>query len=397
MKRRKFLETLTAATAAGAAIEPSLFAQDKGRDENPPAARANPAGKKIRLGLVRADTHGYYYGMMLEDSDPLLLAKNNYVVHHYASNIYDPSKLTVPRVPGFEITKVYDYKPENAAAFSETFRGKPLVCRSLEETAEGIDAVFIADCDGGGGDHLELAAPFLKKRIPAFVDKPFAFPLADALEIVRLAKDNRTPLFNASILTYVPAADHFKSRFQEILHAYWPVPAEVPAQPLSLGVVKGVGGAFSQELMGKAVQGGIEKRLAYIIHGIALGLNLFGKGVEWVEAMGRLPLEYLHIHLLNGIDVVVLNAAIDVFPESCSFYASAYSKFGAVHSNPIGDPEFLGGAEKILGLFKEMVLTGKPPADYDDFIEPIAVVKAGQIAQNKGSRVLIKDVWNRTG
>ena len=44
---------------------------------------------KIRLGIIRADTHGYYFGMMLDECDPLLLQKYNYVVHYYATNIYD--------------------------------------------------------------------------------------------------------------------------------------------------------------------------------------------------------------------------------------------------------------------------------------------------------------------
>ena len=29
--------------------------------------------KKIRLGVIRADTHAYYYGIMLEKCDPLRL------------------------------------------------------------------------------------------------------------------------------------------------------------------------------------------------------------------------------------------------------------------------------------------------------------------------------------
>lgn len=157
-------------------------------------------------------------------------------------------------------------------------------------------------------------------------------------------------------------------------------------------MVKGVGGAFSQELKGKAVAGGIEERLAYIIHGIALGINLFGKGVEWVESMGTLPLEYLHIHLKSGVEILVMNTSVDFFPESCSFYAAAYSKFGAVHSQPIGDPEFIGGAAKILRLFKKMIQTGKPPVPYEDILEHIAVVEAGQIAQKKGGRVYLKDL-----
>lgn len=352
--------------------------------------------KKIRLALVRCDTHGYYFGAMLDKCDPLLLQKNNYVVHHYFSDIYDAKLLNMPKISGFEIVKAYDYNPENARKFSETFYSKPQVCGNLEEMTEGIDAVFIADCDGGGGDHLKLATPFLKKGIPTFVDKPFASTLKDAEAILKLAKRFKSPLLNSSILSQVPAAVKFKQRFPEIVtDPSWPVPASRPPARIGLGVIKGVGGAFSQELKGKAVGGDIEKRLAYIIHGVALGIHLFGRGVEWVEAMGTLPLEYLHMHLKSGTEVLVLNTPVDIFPEDCSFYAEAYSKYGAIHSPPIGDPEFICGAAKILRLFKKMIRAGKPPIPYDVILEHIAVVEAGQLAQKKGSRVYLKDVFRK--
>ena len=351
--------------------------------------------EKIRLGMMRADTHGYYYGVMLEKCDLLAMQKHDYVAHHYATGIYDPELVYAPQVPGCEIVRIWDYDRAKAQQFSEVFCGRPVVCETPEEVSEGVDAVAIMDCDGGGADHLRLATPSLVKGIPTFVDKPFATTLADATEIVRLARKHETPLFNASILTYVPAADQFKSRFAEIRKAYYPLPMGVSEAPIGLGVIKGVGGAFSQDLAGQAVSGGIEERLAYIIHGVSLALNLFGMGVEWVEAMGTLPLEYLHLHLESGVDVVIMNTSVDLFPELCSFYASAYSKFGAVHSNPIGDPEFLGGGQKIMEMFRDMVRSGVPPVEYSSFLEHIAVVEAGQLAQEKGTRVYIRDVWKR--
>ncbi|NUQ62849.1 MAG: Gfo/Idh/MocA family oxidoreductase [Pirellulales bacterium] len=366
------------------------------------AAQNTPAGetalhggtKKIRLAVVRADTHAYYYGVMIEQCDPLRLQKNDYVVHHYASNIYRADVLTVPQVDGFEIAKIYDSDAGKARAFSETFKDRPVVCEKLEQMVEGIDAAFIADCDGSGSDHLKLAQPFLRRGIPTFVDKPFALALQDAVEIVRLAKEHNAPLLNASILSYVPAATHFKRRFDEIQTVYWPVPAEKAKQPIGVGVVKGVGGAFSQALAGKAAGGGLEERMAYIIHGVCLALNLFGRGlVEWIEVMGDLPLEYVHLHLKNGTEVIIINTSTDAFPETCTFYASVYGKYGEIHSNPIGDPEFLGGAAIILTMFREMVRTRKPPVPYGEFVEPIAIIEAARLAQKKGSKVFLSDVW----
>ena len=361
--------------------------------------------RKIRLAIVRCDTHGYYFGMLMARCDPVLVEKYNKIVHFYATDWYDPKHIILPTTYDFEIVKCYD--PESvgrAEEFSEAFLGKPQVCRTAEEMTEGIDAAFVGDCDGGGGDHLKFSSPFLKKGIPTFVDKPFAATLKDAKAIVSLARRHKAPMYNASILSEVIAADTFRRRFDEIgaAGANWTELAQAavgmqcrPDQVtgVKLGVVKGVGGALSQENVGARDQlSGIEDRLAYIIHGIALAINVFGKGVEWVEAMGTAPLEYLHLHLCDGRDVVIINTSVEVFPERCSFYVEAYSKMGAIHSGPIGDPEFLRGADRIVKKLRKMVRTGKPPRDYDDIVEQIAVVEAGQIAQKTGKRVAIRDV-----
>ena len=362
-----------------------------------------PKGK-IRLGMVRcADTHGYYFATFLEKFNAELLMKYNKIVHYYATDWYDEKHSILPRIPGMGVAACYDAKPGGAEQFSEVFLGKPRVCASLDEMCDHIDVAYIGDCDGGGGDHLELATPFLKRGIPTFVDKPFASNLKDAKAIVRLAQKHNAPLFNSSILSQVPAADAFRNRLAEILPeaANWTELAQAavgmqckPEQVNKIhGVVKGVGGAISQENLGKRDNlGGIEDRLAYIIHGISLAINIFGSGVEWVEAMGGLPLEYLHLHLKKGWDVIILNPGVDVFPERCSFFVEAYSKMGAIHSGPIGDPHFLRGGHRILQKLKNMVRTGKPPMGYDDIVEHIAVVDAGQIAQKTGKRVYIKDV-----
>lgn len=357
----------------------------------------------IRLGLVRCDTHGYYFGAFLQKFNPALLMQHNKIVHYYATDWYDEKHCILPRVGGFEIAACYDYDQEAAGLFSETFGGKPKVCGNLDEMAGEVDAVFIGDCDGGGGDHLKLARPFLKKGMPTFVDKPFALTLKDAKAIVALARKHRAPLFNSSILSQVPAADAFRKRLDEILPpaSDWTalsqaaVGMETTPNGVTglMGVVKGVGGAISQENLGQRdALGGIEDRLAYIIHGVALAINIFGNGVEWVEAMGGLPLETLRMHLKNGRDVLVLNPGVDVFPERCSFYVEAYSKMGAIHSGPIGDPHFLRGGHRILLKFRDMIRTGKPPFDYADILEHIAVVEAGQIAQRTGKRVEVAAV-----
>ena len=253
-----------------------------------------------------------------------------------------------------------------------------------------IDAVFIADCSGDGYDKLRLARPFIEKGIPVFVDKPFAHNFKGARALVELAKKHRTPIMSASLLEYNTVAKQFARRFDEI-------------GDVSMIVVKGVGSVG----------------LAGIIHGIALVRNFFGDGVESVQAMGnvplhesatkelnagglpdfrakRVPLNYIHMQYANGKQGLVINGPMDLFPGRCDFHATAHSKNGTLHSPAIGDPEFMGGGEVILKLFRKTVQTGKPVVAYDSILEKIAIVDAALLSQKRGRAVRLSEITGRT-
>ena len=343
--------------------------------------------KKTRVALVRCDTHAYWFGAFMDEVDPLILYEDNEeaptraCVHHYFKEHTCINRLRIERVPGFTITKVFDNIPEKgrdddgrpilqygsypgrAKELSRTFRSHPKVCATLEEMTEDVDAAYIADSSapGDGSDHLELVRPFLERGIPCFVDKPIASTVADAKEIIRLAQENDTVVMSASILSHTKAGKLWRRRWDEI-------------GDVKLLVVVGVGPAN-----------------AAVIHSLGLAEGMVGYGVESVECVGAIPQECLLLHYPEGLEVVVLNSQ-DVFPRTCSFRCSAYSKGGDLHSPLIGDPEFPTGTRRIVELFREMVDTGKPPIPREHILEPIAIMEAGRIAKNEGRRVELREV-----
>ena len=343
---------------------------------------------KIRLGVLRCDTHAYWYAPFFAKCDCDRFRINDTACYNIFCSLADPYKLDIPWVPGFTIASCWDEEKERARKFSATFLGTAEVASSPEEMADKkkIDAAFIADCSGDGHDKLKLARPFIEKGIPVFVDKPFAHNLKDAKALVRLAKKHRTPIMSASLLEYNTVAKQFARRFDEI--------GEV-----GMIVVNGVGSVG----------------LPGIIHGIALVRNFFGDGVESVQAMGdvplhesasrklnagglpdfkakRVPLNYIHMHYANGKQGLVINGPMDLFPGRCDFHATAHSKNGTLHSPPIGDPEFMGGGAVILKLFRKMVQTGKPVISYDSLLEKIAIVDAALLSQKRGTAVKLKEI-----
>lgn len=332
---------------------------------------------KIRVGIIRCDTHGMYYGALMEQHDPLILrgplmdvdrtkySWPNGTVHFYFYTWHkDPAKMTIPAVDGFQIVKVWDQDQDIARAFSRVFYGKPMVCRTFEEVSDNVDLVLIADCNGDGRDHLRLVTPSLEKNVPTFVDKPFAYDVRDAQEMIRMAIQHGTPLMSLSILREVPHFTRFKNRFSEI------------DEP-EFGIIKGGGASMSGQ-----------------IHAISLAQHLFGSGVDSVECMGKNPLAYIHLNYGGKPGKpcagVVLNCDAGGTPH-CAFYASVYGKIAALHSPAVGDFEYPYGAIKILEKIKKMIATGKPQAPYEEMMENIAVADAARIAQATGKTVCLKD------
>jgi len=74
---------------------------------------------------------------------------------------------------------------------------------TVEELCQQVDAVLLMSVDGR--PHLEQAKPVFKARKPMFIDKPVAGSLRDAIEIYRLAKEARVPVFSSSSYRFYPS------------------------------------------------------------------------------------------------------------------------------------------------------------------------------------------------
>ena len=75
---------------------------------------------------------------------------------------------------------------------------------SIEEMCRNVDAVMIESVDGR--PHLAQARPVIQAGKPLFIDKPMAGSLRDVLEIFRLAKEAKVPVFSSSSLRFAKAA-----------------------------------------------------------------------------------------------------------------------------------------------------------------------------------------------
>lgn len=71
---------------------------------------------------------------------------------------------------------------------------------SIEAMCQDVDCVLLESVDGR--PHLEQIRPVLAARKPVFVDKPAAGSLRDTIEIFKLAKAAKVPIFSSSSLRF---------------------------------------------------------------------------------------------------------------------------------------------------------------------------------------------------
>lgn len=94
-----------------------------------------------------------------------------------------------------------DMAPERIPGFQREIEGMGIeLASSADELIGQIDAVLVLSLCGSA--HLDRARPFLSAGIPTFVDKPFACSVSDAEEMIGLAHEHNTLLFNASALRF---------------------------------------------------------------------------------------------------------------------------------------------------------------------------------------------------
>lgn len=74
------------------------------------------------------------------------------------------------------------------------------IVATIEELCQQVDVVLLESVDGR--PHLAQARPVIKAGKPLFIDKPVAGSLRDAVEIYKLAREAKVPVFTSSSYRY---------------------------------------------------------------------------------------------------------------------------------------------------------------------------------------------------
>lgn len=144
------------------------------------------AADELRLGLIGLDTsHVTAFTKLLNDTKHKDHVPGGKVVAAFKGGSPDIES-SASRVEGY--TK----------QLQDEFGVK--IVPTIEELCQQVDAVLLMSVDGR--PHLEQAKPVIKAGKPMFIDKPVAGSLRDAIEIFRLAKEAKVPVFSSSSYRY---------------------------------------------------------------------------------------------------------------------------------------------------------------------------------------------------
>lgn len=333
----------------------------------------------IRLGIIRCDTHGMWYAPLMAEHDPLVfqrptdprqLQSGSYTwqaggCYRYFYTYYgNPLKMSVPFVGGFEVVNVWDERRDAAEQAQAVFFGKPRICDTPDQVSEGVDLVLLADANLHGEDHLELARPGLERGVATFVDKPFAGTVAQAREILELARKHDAPVFSLSILRAEPAIARFRARFAEVGEVSYATVAPVSEVP------------------------------AYLVHGISCVQNLFGAGIDTVHVLTAPEQSLFQLSYGDKPDRPRHGVTMHAHTSKQLFsplHLSAYGSMASIDTTILGQFAYPHGTIEIIKIIKEMMRTRQTPALMDEVIESIAVIEAIKKAKQTGKAARVAE------
>ena len=245
---------------------------------------------------------------------------------------------------GFRVTKCWDVDRKRSREVADLY-GLESVDRLAD--MKDIDAVMVLSRDQNR--HLPYVRPFLKKGLPAFVDKTTAGTLKQALAMYSLAKKHKAPLFSASGVRFGREIEDARKVMRK------------------MGKIRFISASGPGELM------------FYGQHVFDAVYALVGRGARTVQNIGTDKVSLLRIDFKGGLTV---QAAVSEFGH-IPFRFTVADK-DTWHSFTVTDHVYFYW--NMVHAFVRMVKTGEPPFDPRETLEIIDGMCRAVASREKGGR-----------
>jgi len=221
------------------------------------------------------------------------------------------------------------------------------VAHTLKELEEGNDGIIIGE--ERPTRYLELAKPFMQKKLPTFINRPVGASVGDAGAIFHMAKNYRTPILTGSSLVFDPVVRNLITEVE----AFKPIQLFYDTGPTNFVNF-------------------------YLPHVISVAVTVFGAGVlqvrclalEWDEpgwtCKGSIiaSVEYSDKAKYPGLHGIIAQVPDPVK----NWYGFRLKVFGAGESQEYNTYQSHGWQE-ILEAFKQVIETKKPVIPEEEAME----------------------------
>jgi predicted dehydrogenase len=259
---------------------------------------------------------------------------------------------------GAQVTALFGLDPARNKEVAEAGR-IPKIVEKPEEMIGNVDAVLVVFRHGDL--HRQYAEPFLRARIPTFIDKPLAIRPGDARTLLDLAEETGTPLTSFSTFRYARDMLAFKKEADD-------------KGPVRSAVFSGPADRESE-------YGGLP---FYGVHLVEMAQALLGTGVERVHAAENKKNLVATLHYDDG-QVMTLNFLGDA---AYVFHMLAFGKQGWVGRALDSGTCYFDGLQVVLS----MVRTGTMPLSREELLEPVLVLAGVERSLGSGQAVKIAHI-----
>jgi predicted dehydrogenase len=236
----------------------------------------------------------------------------------------------------------------------------PSIVKDWREMAGRVDGVMIDHRHPKF--HAEPARYFLSRRIPCFVDKPFASTLREARELCSLARRMKTPLTSYSVIPHEPAFQMFQKecrKLGKLTHVNFTGPADLRDKD---------GGVFF-----------------YGIHQVDSMVELLGSNIDHVRVTPHGVHAVATITYRHG-PLVTLNLVNNVYVEFNWFAVGERKMVNVTHC--YDKDRYLRGARRFTKMFR----TGREPFPQERLLAPIAILEAVDKSWRLGKEIRVASV-----
>ncbi|MFA6472033.1 MAG: Gfo/Idh/MocA family oxidoreductase [Candidatus Latescibacterota bacterium] len=211
IKRRNFIKTVAITGAAGLSAATAQSQAPK------TGAKRQLKRDFLRIGMIGLGPYSHAMAYTETLNDPTVPPRTNMKV----VAVWGKEDKYLSSFKGSEEFKKKRSEELSGYMSRETFTKKLGVKNVVKQPADMlnlVDAVFITDPE----DSLNLARPFLQKGLPVFINRPMAYTIKDAREIVKLAKASGSVLVTGSCIPWMNEFQVARSRIDpnKVQHYY---------------------------------------------------------------------------------------------------------------------------------------------------------------------------------